>query len=128
MPDIETIIKPGFKRVDKRGTLLEILNEGQWESVLCGEMKSQAVMGNHYHKHTDVFFFLTNGLAQVTSVDTKTSIREQHLLNRQEGILLKATVAHAILFIEDSSFIMMKSKRYNASQPDTFHFPVQGKD
>lgn len=114
------VIRPSFERVDDRGVLREVLNSGRWECLLSGEMKAQAVMGNHYHKKTNVFFFLTSGRADVTSVHMGTGSRRRYVLRRLEGILLKPHVAHAIRFEEDSSFIMLKSVRYDSADPDTF--------
>lgn len=116
----DDIVTPGFRRVDERGTFLEVLNTGRWESLLSGHMKSQAVMGNHYHKRTDVFFFLTSGRAEVTCFRFDTAERTQRTLKADEGIFLKARTAHAIRFEEDSSFVMLKSARYDDAHPDTF--------
>ena len=116
----EGVIRPSFKRVDERGTFLEALNFGQWENLFCGQMRAQAVMGNHYHKQTDVFFFLTDGRAEVICLRLDTGERSQQTLKAFEGILLKAHVAHAIRFEADSSFVMLKSVRYDSAHPDTF--------
>lgn len=120
------LIRPSFERVDERGTLLEVLNAGRWESVLWGQMKAQAVMGNHYHKRTDVFLFLISGHAEVTSLQLGTGARKAMVLEASEGIMLKANVAHAIHFKADSSFIMLKSVRYDNADPDTFPCRVLG--
>ena len=115
---------PSFTRVDARGTLMEVLNTGQWACLLCGRMKAQAVMGNHYHKRTDVFFFLTDGRAEVLSQNLATGERQQHRLAATEGIWLKTNVAHAIRFHEESSFVMLKSLPYDRNDPDTFAHPL----
>lgn len=120
----DIIIRPSFERLDERGTLLEVLNAGRWECLLCGRMMAQAVMGNHYHKRTDVFFFLTSGRAEVICLHLGTGGRNQLALEAREGIILKANVAHAIRFKEDSSFIMLKSVRYDNADPDTFPYCV----
>ena len=81
-------------------------------------------MGNHYHKRTDVMFFLTGGQAEVVCVDSRTGRRRRATLSRLEGVLLKAGVAHAVRFKAPSSFIMLKSRRYDRRNPDTFSFTV----
>ena len=118
------ILKPTFRRVDRRGTFLEALNERRWGSLLYGEMKRGAVLGNHYHKKTAVFFFLTHGAAQVQWIHPQTRKRVHRALKSQEGIFLEPPFAHAIKFLRDSSFIMLKSRRYDKARPDTYPHAV----
>ena len=115
---------PSFTRVDARGTLHELMNAGTWKSVLYGRMKRHAIMGNHYHKQTDVLFFLARGRAEVLCVNPRTGRRRRATLNHLEGILLPAWTAHAIRFAASSAFVILKSRRYDQKRPDTFPYPV----
>ena len=118
------ILKPLFKRVDHRGIFIEALNQGRWESLIFGQMKKGAVMGNHYHRKTAVFFFLARGGARIQWVHPRTRVRGRRSLKTQEGIFLKPPLAHAIRFTRSSSFIMLKSRQYNPAQPDTYPYTV----
>ena len=82
------ILKPSFNRVDERGTFTEVLNSGHWEALTHGSMKTDAVMGNHYHKKTDVFFFLTRGRARISTVHVETGEEDQFTLAMDEGVIL----------------------------------------
>jgi dTDP-4-dehydrorhamnose 3,5-epimerase-like enzyme len=121
------VLTPAFRRLDERGLFVEGLNDGRWESLLFGSMTRGAVMGNHYHAHTDIFFCLTKGKADVTIVQVDTGEREQLTLNAEQGIRLAVRESHAIRFLEDSDFIMLKSLRYNPADPDTVAYPVDGR-
>ncbi len=118
------IIKPSFTRSDTRGVLTEILNGGHWESILNGDMKPGAVMGNHYHNDTVVFFYLTSGAVTVKTIDVQTGERDTFRLGTNEGVMLHTNESHAIHFDEQSGFIMLKSKLYDPQNPDTFAYPV----
>jgi len=118
------IIKPSFTRSDTRGVLTEILNGGHWESILNGDMKPGAVMGNHYHNDTVVFFYLTSGAVTVKTIDVQTGERDTFQLGANEGVMLYTGESHAIHFDEQSGFIMLKSKLYDPQNPDTFAYPV----
>lgn len=118
------VIKPSFTRTDGRGTFTEILNEGHWEVLLNGTMSSGVVLGNHYHKETLVFFFITRGAAHVKTIDVETKARDAFDLHSGEGVLLHTGESHAIHFTESSDFVMLKSKRYDPTNPDTFEFVV----
>lgn len=115
---------PGFARVDERGTFIEVLNEGPWHCVLTGTMKRGAVMGNHYHKQTVVYVYLIDGTAIVRTVDVESGRRDELVLTAGNGLRLPTMHSHAIRFTESSSFILLKSRPYDAQQPDTYPFPV----
>lgn len=118
------VLKPSFTRTDGRGTFTEVLNDGRWEVLLTGTMNSDAVLGDHYHKETTVFFFLTRGRAHIKTVHVDTKAREEFDLRSGEGVCLRTGESHAIHFTEPSDFIMLKSKRYDPANPDTFEFVV----
>ena len=120
----EGIVRPGYERIDERGTLLELLNSGRWESILWGQMKAQAVMGQHYHQRTDVCVYLLTGRAEVVSVNVATGERSQSALAAREGVLLPRHVAHALRFLEPSTLLLLKSLRYDPDDPDTFAYRV----
>lgn len=119
-------IKPVFIREDKRGVFSEALNGSRWENASYGVMKKGSIMGNHYHKKTSVYFFITSGSARVKTINVKTKKVESLKLKTHEGVLLTPNYSHAILFEEKSSFIMGKSIAYNSKKPDTYEFHVPG--
>lgn len=121
----EDIITPSFTRTDERGTFLEVLNTGHWGSLICGQMNKGAVIGNHYHKKTLVFFFLPEGVVKINIINVETCKRHLVELKKNEGVILKVNESHAIRFLEDSEFVMLKSIRYNPDDPDTFPFIVE---
>ena len=119
-----TILSLSFERVDHRGTFQEILNDGQWEALIRGRMKQNAVMGNHYHKKTLIFFHLVSGAVNIKTVHVETGARDEFQLRPSQGTMLVTDESHAISFLEESEFIMLKSLRYDPRDPDTFSFPV----
>ena len=118
------ILTPGFVRHDARGTFAEVLNDGSWESVIVAEMHPSAVLGHHYHKRTDVFLYLRSGRATVTEVTVASGALRRRALAAGEGVWLHAHVAHAIRFEEESSVLLLKSRRYDAADPDTYEYSV----
>ena len=121
---LPAVIRPSYERADDRGLFWELLNSGQWCSVVHGKMKPNAVMGNHYHERTEVFFFLLTGRAQVICADPKTKHQAELTLQAREGLIFKRNIAHAIRFQEESLFLMLKSEPYQPEDPDTFAYSV----
>jgi dTDP-4-dehydrorhamnose 3,5-epimerase-like enzyme len=118
---------PAFVRQDDRGQLTEIINEGHWRAVLTGKMKRGAVMGNHYHKKTLVYFHLLTGHAVVRTVHVSTGRRDEVGLAAGTGITLKTFESHAICFLEPSTFLLLKSEPYNPDDADTYPHQVDGR-
>jgi dTDP-4-dehydrorhamnose 3,5-epimerase-like enzyme len=118
------IIAPSFERRDERGTFQEILNDGRWESLIHGNMKSGAVMGNHYHKHTSIFFYLTTGSVTIRTVNVGSGEKDEFHLGPGQGTILQINESHVIRFLKESEFIMLKSHKYDPDDPDTYRFLV----
>ena len=117
-------IAASYVREDERGLFVEAINAGPWETVITGRMCAGGVLGDHYHKKTRMFFFLTTGRADVEVVHVSTGARQKCHLATHEGVYLEPNQAHAIRFAATSTFVLLKSIRYNEDDPDTFPFPV----
>ena len=112
-----------YERVDHRGRFIEILASGTWETVIFGQMKPGAVLGNHYHKLTRLFFYLTAGRVDVDVVRVSDHTRRRVSLRGGEGAFLETGEAHAVRFRESSEFILVKSRRHDPS--DTYAYEVK---
>lgn len=119
------ILTPTFVREDERGSFIELLNGQEVENVSCGKMRKGAIMGDHYHKQTSVFFFLTSGSARVKNLHVQTKKRESFELKKNEGTVFEPFVTHAIMFHQDSTFIMLKTKKYDAKNTDTYAYKLK---
>jgi quercetin dioxygenase-like cupin family protein len=119
------VLVPTFQRRDGRGLFVEALNGGPWETLVFGTMKRDAELGHHYHKKTEFFFCLTKGRAEVAILHAETRERERLLIEAPQGVRLRVNESHAIRFLEDSDFIMLKSQRYDPDDHDTFAHPVE---
>jgi len=119
------ILFPSFMRTDDRGMFVEVLNDGTWQALVSGRMNPEAVMGNHYHRKTVVFFFLATGAARIKTVNVETAEKDDFMLRGGQGVVLKVNESHSIRFQELSDFIMLKSQRYDPAEPDTYQFPVE---
>ena len=120
------VLRPSFERRDSRGVFREILSGFPAGTVVSGKMGAGAVMGNHYHRRTRIFFHLLSGRAGVRTVDVETGTRDKFLLDENEGVFLEPGESHAIRFLVDSEFLMLKSLPYDSQDPDTFAHPVPG--
>jgi hypothetical protein len=118
------VVTPGFERRDGRGVFREVLNGFSAQTLVTGTMREGAVMGNHYHRKTRVFFYLGRGEASVRTVHAETGARDEFSLGENQGVFLEPNESHAIRFHTESEFIMLKSLRYDPEDPDTYELPV----
>lgn len=81
-------------------------------------------MGDHFHKRTRVFLFLTSGRAGIKTVDLETGATDAFELSGSQGVYLEPGESHAIRYAEDSEFVMLKSLPYDPAEPDTYPYPV----
>lgn len=115
-------ISVSYERIDKRGVFREYVNSGQcWKSVNYGEMKRGAIMGNHYHKKTKAAFFILSGAADffIKNIRTKTAM-VKFILKKGEGVLIKPYETHTIRFREKSSFLLLKSVKFEQKNTDLY--------
>ena len=118
------IVGPTHVRRDERGELQEIVNSFPAKALLSGSMKAGAVMGNHYHRRTRVFFYLQSGSAVVRTVRADTGARDAFALSGGQGVVLEPNESHAIRFTAESGWLMLKSEPYDPADPDTYPLPV----
>ncbi len=118
------LLKPGFERDDERGIFREIINSGHWEAMNWAEMNEGSVLGNHYHKKTVVFLYVVSGSAKIRTVNIDNGSRDEFTVTQGQGVMLKTFESHAIHFVQKSQVIMLKSHRFDPSDPDTFHHTV----
>lgn len=118
------IVIPSFVREDARGLFAEVVNGGPWETIITGSMRPGAVLGHHYHKLTDMLLYLSRGSAEVTLVDVRTGERAVGRIEPRQAVRLPPQHAHAVRFLEASDFLLLKSRRFDQDDPDTFPYPL----
>jgi len=118
------IVVPGFERRDDRGVFREVANGFDARTLICGEMKAGAVLGNHFHRRTRVFFYLAHGEAQVRTLHVETGEKDLFSLRENQGVFFEVNESHAVRFLRDGEFVMLKSLAYDPADPDTFTHPV----
>jgi dTDP-4-dehydrorhamnose 3,5-epimerase-like enzyme len=118
------VVVPGFERRDDRGVFREVVNGFDARTLVCGEMKEGAVLGNHFHRRTRVFFYLAHGEARVRTLHVETGEKDLFFLREAEGVFFEVNESHAIRFLRDGEFVMLKSLSYDPADPDTFPHPI----
>ncbi len=120
----DSAVPATFSRRDERGSFVEAITTGPWETVITGTMNAGAVIGNHYHKKTRMFFFVLTGLAIANIVNVETGERRTIDIDERHGLHLNPGEAHAISFETETTYVLLKSQTYDENDPDTFAYSV----
>ena len=118
------IVTAGFERKDERGVFREVLNGFEARTFVFGEMKEGAILGNHFHKRTRVFLYLTRGAAQISTLNVESGEKDSFGLTANQGCFFDVNESHAVRFTVESEFVMLKSRAYDPAEPDTYPYPV----
>lgn len=102
---------------------MELINSGRWQSILYGYLHKGAVLGNHYHKKTDIFFFVLTGQVVLTYFKKQARSPSAKQLKPLEGMIIPRGFGHAVRALEETTFILAKSRIYTPSNPDIY--PVE---
>ncbi len=115
---------PSFERKDHRGTFTEVVNEGPWETIIHGSMKKGATMGNHYHRECRAYFYIIQGSANIRARHLVDDSKDEVLLEAGHGLFFLPFVTHIVEYLEDSTFLLLKSYRYKNDNPDIYPLDV----
>ena len=110
--------KGEFVRVDDRGVFREMITTRKWEGILYGEMKTGTEMGHHYHKYTVAYFCLISGKVTIRTNNLHTGEIASSALTPGQAYMFRPEEVRVIKFVEGGYYMLAKSHRYDASNPD----------
>lgn len=110
--------------VDARGAMSHLLDgEIKITSALLVSSKKGSVRANHYHKKDSHYMYLLKGKMLYLAKDLrlKDAKKEKVILKEGELVYTPPMVAHAVRFLEDSTFLALttESREQNAYEQDT---------
>ena|SRR3990167_7633224 len=104
-------LEPEFQHKDSRRTIIQLLT-ADIKQVNFYEANHGAELGNHFHKETVEYFYVTKGVLQYNG---KTFVRKGDLFYPYLG------EKHTLKVISDkASFITFLTKPYSKENPDVY--------
>jgi len=114
------LLDPSFEFTDHRGTIIEIINGKNWESINHHYRKKGCKCGGHYHKITEEYFYIVSGLLEVELQKTDGSEAQTIIVPPLKGLLVPTHYYHSTHFLEDTNMITLLSRAFDKNNPDTF--------
>ena len=111
-----------FQYYDERGSIIGLVNFGNWKELNIIESESGEIRGNHYHKNTDELFIILDGMIkiQVQEVSEGVLVNNMQEFNVKQGdvFLIKKNINHTFEILETSRWINALSIRTDENDPD----------
>lgn len=103
-------IKPFF--TDERGQMSLVINKGvKITSVLFITCKKGAIRANHYHKKDTHYAYLISGKMEYTYKKMSSNSHKKNIIvNPGSMIYTPSMTAHAMRFLEDSTFLALSTE------------------
>ena len=107
------VLEPVSINKDSRRTLKNLLRT-DIKDINVYEAKKGCTLGNHYHKHTIEYFYITRGTCIVR---TGTNVE---IVNKGTLFVVKPNTTHSIECLTDASFLTFLTEPYNSDEPDLY--------
>lgn len=112
-----------FKKEDSRGTILGLIDEGNWKELNYFSTEPNQIRGNHYHKKTDELFIILKGKLEIklTRVSVNDELEgESELFSIKQGdvFVIPKMVYHVFNIVEKSEWINALSLKMDIKFPD----------
>ncbi|MCQ2484930.1 MAG: cupin domain-containing protein [Clostridia bacterium] len=103
-------LEPNFNFEDGRGTLTELVNNGEYKQVNAVFTKKDAIRGGfHYHRTTKEAFYIISGAIEVTaSLDSETEIATFHT---GDFFMIDEFVRHNMNYLEDTYLVVLYTSK-----------------
>lgn len=105
-------ITPFF--TDERGEMSYVIDgEAEINSILLITSKKGAVRANHYHKKDSHYSYMVSGKMEYTwyDIQPKKTQKKTVIVKTGDLIYTPPMVAHAMHFLEDSTFLALSAKQ-----------------
>lgn len=119
-------IQPAFK--DKRGMIIDILEDKDIKHIGLIISSSGSIRGNHYHKEATQWTYVIDGKIKLHFRDMKKKDSQvDHLIMGSGDIIeLPPFTIHTIEALEKSTLLILtnKSRKDNSYEYDTFRIKI----
>jgi mannose-6-phosphate isomerase-like protein (cupin superfamily) len=107
-----------FQYSDERGSLLGLINQGNWEEINLITSQQDVIRGNHYHKDTIELFIILDGEIEVTVNLIDSQLSETYTVHGGDVFIIEPMVNHTFNVKKDSQWLNALNKKTNQEHPD----------
>ena len=109
-----------FNHQDEKGSIVGLVNFGQWEELNIIESLKDAVRGGHYHLKTSELFIILEGRIEVCLENINQSKTKIVEVKKGDVFLIKPRIIHTFTILENSRWINCLSKKIDTKNKDFY--------
>jgi len=109
-----------FNHQDEKGSIVGLVNFGQWEELNIIESLKDAVRGGHYHLKTSELFIILEGRIEVCLENINQSKTKIVEVKKGDVFLIKPRIIHTFTILENSRWINCLSKKIDSKNKDFY--------
>ena len=109
-----------FNHQDEKGSIVGLVNFGQWEELNIIESLKDAVRGGHYHLKTSELFIILEGRIEVCLENINQSKTKIVDVKKGDVFLIKPRIIHTFTILENSRWINCLSKKIDPKNKDFY--------
>ena len=115
----------GVAHEDNRRALIEVFNgEFTAKQLKILHIRSDAVLGNHYHPYRQ-FFYMLRGNADYNFVNIKTGERQNINVKEGDMIIIDKNIAHKALQKAGNIMVEGNEEKYTSPEVDDLKFEIK---
>jgi dTDP-4-dehydrorhamnose 3,5-epimerase-like enzyme len=107
-----------FNHADEKGSIVGLVNFGQWEELNIIESLKNSVRGGHYHEITTELFIILEGRIEITLESLNQNKTKKVEVIKGDVFLIKPKIIHTFIVLENSSWINCLSKKIDPNNID----------
>lgn len=111
------LLKPEYQHADSRRTISQLITDNI-KQVNSYQVTKGAILGEHYHRFTNEYFYVTKGtfVVFVNEVGKKQSM--SRILNKQSFFMARSGLVHTIEALTNGEFLTFLTKPFDPKEPD----------
>jgi len=109
-----------FNHQDEKGSIVGLVNFGQWEELNIIESLKAAVRGGHYHLKTSELFIILEGRIEVCLENINQSKTKIVEVKKGDVFLIKPRIIHTFTILENSRWINCLSNKIDPNNKDFY--------
>lgn len=111
------LLTPEFEHKDSRRVLTQLVTDNI-QQVNSYQVNKGCVLGGHYHKDTDEYFYITKGTFAVFMHPLGSKHALSRILNKNSFFVARSSFVHSLEALTNGEFLTFLTKPFDQKEPD----------
>ena len=111
------LLEPEFTHSDSRRILTQLVTDNI-KQVNSYQVNKGCILGNHYHKDTNEYFYITKGSFALFMHPCGSKKAISRILNKQSFFVARSGYVHSLEALTNGEFLTFLTKPFDQKEPD----------